>query len=203
MSRGTDSESIALIGAMRFANHSCRENFQSFRKLPDESFPCVRLTVFNEILPDKKITALYGSDFFDDNKVNCRCPNHASIKPKRAPSRHHRLELDALLGSWLQSRIFNFVFAHGRYGSDSLSSNEENVRGIPSYFWSANAGLDSVETVFENFVEAENNKGLEPGSFVLVEIPAECNVLESDCTCEAGAASKWCLELKLQKSYRG
>ena len=202
MSRGNDNDFIALIGSIRFVNHSCRAKTQYYRKFPYEGSPCVRLKVIDEILPDEEITVFYGSDFFDDNNINCQCPNHASIKSKRAPSRHRRLELPALPESRLHSRIFNFVFAHGREGSDSPSSIEENVRGIPSSCL-ANTGLDSIETSLENFVEGENDEDLEPGSSVFVEFQAECDVLESDCSCSAGAASKRSLQLKLPSGYCG
>ena len=49
----------------------------------------------------------------------------------------------------------------------------------------------------------ENDKNLEPGSSVFVEFQGECDVLESDCTCIAGAASKRSLELKLPSGYCG
>ena len=75
----------------------------------------------------KKLFSLDQTSFDNDN-VNCQCPNHPSIKPKRAPSRHRRLKLPALPETRFHSRIFNFVFAHGREGSDSHSSDDENAR---------------------------------------------------------------------------
>ena len=150
--------------------------------------------MIDEYLPDEEITVFYGSDFFDDDNVNGQCPNHASIKPKRAPSRHRRLELPALPESRFHSRNFNFVFAYGREGSDSPSSNEENVRGIPSSCL-AKADLDSIETPFENSVEGENDEFLEPGSSVLVEFHAECDVLESDLQCWSCIQKKSWIEI--------
>ena len=129
----------------------------------------MRLKVIDEILPDEEITVFYGSDFFDDDMINCQCPNRASIKSKRAAYRHRRLELPALPESRLHSRIFNFVFAHGREGSDSPSSIEEIVRGLPNSCL-ANTGLDSIETPLINFVEGEIDEDLEPGSSVFVEV---------------------------------
>ena len=202
MSRGNDNDFIALIGSIRFVNHSCSAKTQHYRKFPHEGSPCVRLKVIAAIQPDEETTVFYGSNFFDDDKVNCQCPNHASIKPKRAPSRYRRLELPALPESRFHCRIFNFVFAHGREGSDSSSSNEENIRGIPSSCL-AKAVIGSEETPFENFVEGENDEDLEPGSSVLVEFHADSDVLESHCTCSAAAASERSLELKLPSGYCG
>ena len=104
--------------------------------------------------------------------------------------------------SWFQFTTFNFVFAHGREDSDSPSSIEDNVCGIPSSCL-ANTGLDSIETPLENSVEGENDEDLEPGSSVFVEFQADCYLLESDCSCSAGAASKRSLELKLPRGYSG
>ena len=105
----------------------------------------------SEILPYDEITVSYRSDLFDGDNVNCLCPNHASIKPKRGPSRYRPLELLALPESRLLSRIFVFLFAHGREGSDSASSNEENDCDFSSSCL-ANAGLDFIEKPFENFL---------------------------------------------------
>ena len=98
----------------------------------------MRLKVINEFLPDEEITetiVFYGRDFFDDNSRNCKCPNWASIKLKRAPSRHRPLELLAVPESCSYSRFFNFVFARGRDGTDSPPSNEENLRAFPARVW--------------------------------------------------------------------
>ena len=191
---------FALTGSIVFVNHSGRAKTQYNGKFSYEGSLCVRLKVIDEILPDGQVTVFYGSDFFDDNNVNCQCPNQASIKPKRAPSRHRRLEFPVLPECRFHSKIFNFVLVHGREGSDSPSSSEENVLDIPSSCL-ANAGLDSIETLFENFVEGENDEDLEPGSSVFAEFQAEFDLLESDCTCSAGAASKRFLELKLPCGY--
>ena len=160
----------------------------------------MRLKVIDETLPDEEITVFYGSDFFDDNNVNCQCPNHAQIKSKGAPSGHCRVELPALPETRFFSKIFNFVFAHSRKGRDIPLSKEENVRGIPSY-WLANFDLDCIDTVVENFVEGENDEDLEPGSSILVEFHAEWDVLESECTCSNEATSKRSLELKLPRNW--
>ena len=172
MWRSNENKFIALTGSIRSVNHSCRAKTQYYRKFRYEGFHWVRVKVIDEILPDEEITVFYGSDFFVDNNVNCQCPNHTSIKPKRAPSRFCRLELSALPESRFLFMIFKFVFAHGCDGSDSPSSIEENVRGVPSSCL-ANAGLDSLEMPFENFVEEENDKDLEPGSSVFAEFQAE------------------------------
>ena len=201
MSRGNDNDFIALIGSKRSVNHSGRSKPQYYRKFPYEGSPCVRLKVIDEILPDEVITVFYGSDFFDYDNINCQCPNHASIKPKQTPSRQRRIELPALSESRFHSRIFNFVFAHRREVSDSSSSTEENVGGILSSCL-ANSGLHFIETPFQNFLEGENDADIEPGSSVFVEFRAECDVLESDCTCSAGAASKRSLQVKLPSGYR-
>ena len=202
MSRGNDNDFIALNGSITFVKLFCRAKTQNYWKFPYEGSPCVRLKVINEILSDEEKTVFYGSDFFYDNNVNRQCPNHTSIKLKRAPSRHRRLELPPLPESRFRSRTFTFVLAHGREGSESPLSIEENVRGFPSSCL-ANAALDSIETPFAKFVEADNDKHFEPWSSVVVESQAECDVLESDCTFSAGAASKRSLELKFPSGYRG
>ena len=115
----------------------------------------MRLKVIDELLADEEITVFYGSDFFDDDNVNCQCPNHASMKAKRAPSKHRHLELPELPESRFLTKNFNFVLAHGREGSGSPSSNEESVRGTPSSCLET-ADFDSKETPFENFVDGEN-----------------------------------------------
>ena len=131
-----------------------------------------------------------------------QCHQFYNVGTKRTPSRHRRLELPAMPENRFHSRIFNSVFAHGREGSNSRSSIEEIGGGIPSSCL-ANTGLDSIETPFKNFVEGEHDEALEPGSSVFVEFQAECDVLESNCICSAGAASKRSLELKLPSGYCG
>ena len=39
MSRGNDNDFIALIGSIRFVNHSCRAKTQYYRKFPYEGSP--------------------------------------------------------------------------------------------------------------------------------------------------------------------
>ena len=168
MSRGNDNNFFALTGSIVFVNHSCRAKTQYYGKFRYEGSLCVRLKVIDEILPDEQVTVFSGSDFFDDNNVSCQCPNQASIKTKRAPSRHRRLELPALPESQFHSVIFNFVFVHGREGSDSPTSFEKNVLDIPSSC-SANAGLDSIETLFvsKTLWKGKMTKILSPGPLFL------------------------------------
>ena len=67
------SHSRIIVGAVRFANHSCRPNCEyQISEWKGQHF--VNLAVIRDIMPGHEVTVFYGDSFFGDNNSECLCP---------------------------------------------------------------------------------------------------------------------------------
>ena len=73
-----DTDELVLLGPIRFANHSCSPNTQFFLGYTSpllQHNKCVFLKVISSIQPFEEITVSYGSNYFKDGRLKCRCPH--------------------------------------------------------------------------------------------------------------------------------
>ena len=96
-SKGGVAENV-LLGAVRYASHSCKPNAEFFRgyscNLP---YRCVRLRIIEVIQPGEEITVDYGEQYFASGTIACRCPiKHAMISSKISQSTSFSKEITAI-----------------------------------------------------------------------------------------------------------
>ena len=65
-------KSRIMIGAVRFANHSCSPNCR-YQITEWKRRKCVKLQIVREILPGDEITVFYGDSYFGEGNCECLC----------------------------------------------------------------------------------------------------------------------------------
>ena len=65
-------KSRIMIGAVRFANHSCSPNCR-YQITEWKRRKCVKLQIVREILPGEKITVFYGDSYIGEGNCECLC----------------------------------------------------------------------------------------------------------------------------------
>ena len=97
-SKGGVAENV-LLGAVRYANHSCKPNAEFLRgyscNLP---YRCIRLRITEVIQPGEEITVDYGEQNFASGTIACRCPHtikHAMISSRISQSTSFSKEITA------------------------------------------------------------------------------------------------------------
>ena len=86
-----EQDEVVLLGPIRFENHSCSPNTKFFLGYTSSFLPhnkCVFLQVIDSIGLGEEITVSYGSNYFKDGSLKCRCPH----KEKHMPPNRENLE---------------------------------------------------------------------------------------------------------------
>lgn len=127
----------ALIGSIRFANHSCLNNCVFDMRFGFEKLPCVRLKVIKPIKSGEELLVSYGEDFFGNDNEDCLCGLHqekektpdtsvAVAKKKKFARRVIRApSLEQTPVNEYSCRLDSFVSKHLNSESDDIVDSED------------------------------------------------------------------------------
>ena len=138
-----ERDEILLLGAIRFANHSCSPYTKFFMGYTSSFLPhnrCNFLQVIKSIEVGEEITVSYSNNYFKAGRLKCRCPHkerHESSNEILQPTTPREPRLGDLSTQSLHASGNSSEILHSGESFDSNYGASQSSVGTPTNFGSA------------------------------------------------------------------
>ena len=189
-----------MVGATRFANHSCRPNCK-YAVFDDGKRKAIKLEIISEIIPGDEITVFYSSEhFFGDGNHNCQCPHtvlHSVASDVPPVSKRIVLPRTRLVYPEKRKRLFVSIKSKEKFRrteelrnfSDSSSSSEtRNEESRDSLSLDNEVGSPQTASPVNQFVSSPQG-GADSPDFDVSTLASTGNVTDDDKTSDSDVSN--------------